>query len=99
MLGNLDNEVIFKKAFSNKIVFKAFVRDILGTEIEVDKIETEERTQAKNKEAGKKTIAKVENAKTLDIAKNAIKKGYENEVIADITGLSIEEIDKLRQEE
>jgi predicted transposase/invertase (TIGR01784 family) len=27
MLGNLDNEVIFKKAFTNKIVFKAFVRD------------------------------------------------------------------------
>lgn len=99
MLGNLDNEVIFKKAFTNKIVFKAFVRDILGIEIEVDKIETEKRTQAKNKEAGKITIAKVENAKTLDIAKNAIKKGYENAVIADITGLSIEEINKLRQEE
>ena len=38
MLGNLDNEVIFKKAFTNEIVFKAFVRDILGIEIEVDKI-------------------------------------------------------------
>jgi len=25
MLGNLDNEVIFKKAFTNKIVFTAFV--------------------------------------------------------------------------
>lgn len=43
MLGNLDNEVIFKKAFTNKIVFKAFVRDILGIEIEVDKIETEKK--------------------------------------------------------
>jgi predicted transposase/invertase (TIGR01784 family) len=40
MLGNLDNEIIFKKAFTDKIVFKAFVRDILGIEIEVDKIET-----------------------------------------------------------
>jgi hypothetical protein len=37
MLGNLDNEVIFKKAFTNKIVFKAFVRDILGIEVEVER--------------------------------------------------------------
>ncbi|TAD95966.1 MAG: hypothetical protein EAZ97_14750, partial [Bacteroidetes bacterium] len=43
MLGNLDNEVIFKKAFTDKIVFKAFVRDILGIDIEVDKIETEKK--------------------------------------------------------
>jgi hypothetical protein len=67
--------------------------------ISFENLTPEERTQAKNKEAGKITIAKVEKAKTLDIAKNAIKKGYENEVIADITGLSIEEINKLRQEE
>lgn len=40
MRGNLDKEVIFKKAFTNKIVFTAFVRDILGI-IEVDKIKTE----------------------------------------------------------
>jgi hypothetical protein len=43
MLGNLDNEVIFKKAFTNRTVFKAFVRDILGIEIEIDKIETEKK--------------------------------------------------------
>ncbi|MDX2306519.1 MAG: hypothetical protein NW226_27160 [Microscillaceae bacterium] len=43
MLGNLDNEVIFKKAFTNIIVFKAFVRDILGIEVEVEKIETEKK--------------------------------------------------------
>ncbi len=47
MLGNLDNEVFFKKAFTNKIVFKAFVRDILGIEIEVDKIETEKKFKPK----------------------------------------------------
>ncbi|MFN8396977.1 MAG: PD-(D/E)XK nuclease family transposase [Bacteroidia bacterium] len=47
MLGNLDNEVIFKKAFTDKIVFKAFVHDILGIDIEVDKIETEKRFQPK----------------------------------------------------
>ena len=47
MLTNLDNEIIFKKAFTNKIVFKAFVRDVLGIEIEVDKIETEKRFENK----------------------------------------------------
>lgn len=43
MLGNLDNEVIFKKAFTNKIVFKAFVKDILGLDVEIGKIETEKK--------------------------------------------------------
>ena len=47
MLGNLDNEVIFKKAFTNITVFKAFVRDILGIEVEVDKIETEKKFEPK----------------------------------------------------
>jgi len=47
MLGNLDNEVIFKKAFTNPIVFKAFVRDILGIDIEVGKIETEKKFEPK----------------------------------------------------
>ena len=47
MLGNLDNEVIFKKAFTNKVVFKAFVSDVLGIEVEVDKIETEKKFEPK----------------------------------------------------
>ena len=47
MLGNLDNEVIFKKAFTNKTVFKSFVRDILGIEVEVERIETEKKFEPK----------------------------------------------------
>jgi hypothetical protein len=47
MLGNLDNEVIFKKAFTDLTVFKAFVRDILGIEVEVDRIETEKKFEPK----------------------------------------------------
>ena len=47
MLGNLDNEVIFKKAFTDKIVFKAFVHDILGLDVEVDIIETEKQFKPK----------------------------------------------------
>ena len=47
MLGNLDNEVFFKKAFTDKVVFKAFVHDVLGIDIEVDKIETEKAFSSK----------------------------------------------------
>jgi hypothetical protein len=40
-LARLDNEVIFKKAFTDKLVFTQFVKDILGIEIDVDTIETD----------------------------------------------------------
>ncbi len=40
-LARLDNEVFFKKAFTDEIVFKAFVHDIVGINILPDKIETE----------------------------------------------------------
>jgi hypothetical protein len=43
MLGNLDNEIIFKKAFTDEIVFKTFVKDILGIDFEIGKIETEKK--------------------------------------------------------
>jgi hypothetical protein len=33
MLSNLDDEIIFKKAFTNKIVFRTFVRNILKIDI------------------------------------------------------------------
>ena len=32
--------VIFKKAFSKPHIFTAFVKDILGIEIEIDEVET-----------------------------------------------------------
>ena len=43
MLGNLDNGVIFKKAFTDKFVFESFTKDILGFDVKVDKIETEKQ--------------------------------------------------------
>jgi hypothetical protein len=43
MLASLENETIFKHAFTDKTVFKSFVKDIVGIDIEVDKIETEKR--------------------------------------------------------
>lgn len=46
-LGSLDNEIIFKKAFTDKVVFKAFVLDILGIDVEIDKIETEKKFDPK----------------------------------------------------
>lgn len=46
-LARLDNEVFFKKAFTDEIVFKAFVKDIVGIEVNPDKIETEKAFQPK----------------------------------------------------
>ncbi len=46
-IARLDNEVFFKKAFTDEIVFKAFVRDIIGIEVNPDKIETEKAFQPK----------------------------------------------------
>jgi len=47
MLAPLDNEVFFKKAFTDKIVFTQFIKDIFGVEVSVDKIETEKRFEPK----------------------------------------------------
>ncbi|MCP4154307.1 MAG: hypothetical protein GY757_41670, partial [bacterium] len=47
MLASLDNETIFKKAFTDKTVFTGFVKDILGIDIKVSKIETEKKFEAK----------------------------------------------------
>jgi len=40
-VASLRYGVIFKKAFSDPEIFKAFVRDFLGIELEIDKVETE----------------------------------------------------------
>ncbi len=41
MLANLDNEVHFKKVFTDVEVFCAFVKDILGIDMQITKVETE----------------------------------------------------------
>lgn len=46
-IARLDNEVFFKKAFTDKIVFKAFVKDIVGIDVDPDSIETERAFQPK----------------------------------------------------
>jgi hypothetical protein len=43
MLAPLDNETIFKKAFTDIVVFQQFVSDLFGVEITVNKIETEKK--------------------------------------------------------
>ena len=40
-VASLQYGVIFKKAFSQTDVFKAFVKDIIGIELDIDKVETE----------------------------------------------------------
>ena len=43
MLAPLDNETIFKKAFTNKVVFQQFIKDLFNINIVVGKIETEKQ--------------------------------------------------------
>ena len=43
MLAPLDNETIFKKAFTDKEIFQQFVKDLFNVDIVVNKIETEKQ--------------------------------------------------------
>jgi hypothetical protein len=43
MLGSLENEVIFKKAFTDKFVLEQLVQDVLGLKVDFGKIETEKK--------------------------------------------------------
>ncbi len=45
MLAPLDNETIFKKAFTDNEVFQQFIKDLFDIEVIVDKIETEKKFQ------------------------------------------------------
>jgi len=47
MLGNLDNEVIFKKAFTDKFVLKCLVKDLFNVDFEAETVETEKRFEPK----------------------------------------------------
>jgi hypothetical protein len=66
--------------------------------ISFDNLSPEERTNAKNKEAARVTIAKIENRRNYEIAKKAIVKGFDNETVADLTDLTVEQIEALRRE-
>ncbi len=45
MLAPLDNETIFKKAFTDNEVFQQFIKDLFDIEVTVGKIETEKKFQ------------------------------------------------------
>jgi len=66
--------------------------------VSFENLTPQERTQAKNKEAARVTVAKIENRRNFEIEKNAIKKGMDDELIAEITELSIEQIQELRKD-
>jgi len=46
-LARLDNDVIFKKAFSDKLVLTEFIKDILGIDIKINRIETDKQFSPK----------------------------------------------------
>ena len=47
LLGSLDNEVYFKKVFTNVEVFRAFVKDVVGVDVDIDHVETEKVLERK----------------------------------------------------
>ena len=42
-VASLRYGVIFKKAFSNPDIFKAFVKDFIGIELKINQVETEKK--------------------------------------------------------
>jgi len=56
---------------------------------EIFSLQTEEEFRVREEES---------NRKTVEIVKNGIVKGYDNQTIADLTGFSAEQIDQLRRE-
>jgi|GEM_PF-2984406 len=42
------------------------------------------------------TVAKIENRKAFEISKNVIIEGFDNQIIAKLTGLMVEQIEQLR---
>ncbi len=70
--------------------------------ISFENLTPEERTKAKNKEAAKIVLTKEKAAgkqeKAIENAMNGISKGYDNQIISDITGLTVEQIEELRAE-
>ncbi|MGL4760441.1 MAG: Rpn family recombination-promoting nuclease/putative transposase, partial [Sarcina sp.] len=74
------------------------VRDKIGgaVEMSIDEIREiylEERGIEKGKEEGREEGEKL---KQIEIAKNGIKQGLNVEIISTLTGLSVEEIEKLK---
>ncbi len=74
--------------------------------ITYDNLTREERTQAKDKEANRTALLKLEERakqegkeeQSIEIARNLINLGLSNENIAKATGLVLEQIQKLRSE-
>ncbi|TAD96034.1 MAG: hypothetical protein EAZ97_14645, partial [Bacteroidetes bacterium] len=69
--------------------------------ISFENLTPEERMLSKNAEAAKVVLAKTEEfakkEKAIEIAKNAILEGFSNEIVAKITGLTLEQIEDLRK--
>ncbi len=70
ILARLDNEVFFKKAFTDVIVLKAFVKDIVGIDFEPNKIEISPLTPKGGILALQKIFAETEDkTKRIEIQK------------------------------
>ncbi len=85
MLGNLDNEVIFQKAFGTA--------ELAGLSAEQRAIYEENLIQYWGMKSALETAVE-ENR--VEIAKNAILEGFDNKLISKLTNLTEEQVENLR---
>jgi len=67
--------------------------------VDMNNISPEEWEKAKIEASKKKVIELSIEEKILEIAQKAISKGFDNETIIDLTGLTLAQIEELRQEQ
>jgi hypothetical protein len=105
-VASLKYGVIFKKAFCDPEIFTAFVRDIIGVPVEIIHklfdtirryhISPEERAgmidEFHQEELMQKKLEERKIIRQTEIAAGMLKKGIAADIIAELTGLSEEEL-------
>jgi predicted transposase/invertase (TIGR01784 family) len=96
----LDEWVYFLKNSEIKDTFKAKGLEAAKENLRYESLTDEEKKMynrfQENRRIEKSVSYTAKQEKAVEIAKNAIKKGADNQFIADITGLSIEQVENLR---
>jgi predicted transposase/invertase (TIGR01784 family) len=100
--NTLDEWVYFLKTSKVEDSFKAKGLDKVKDKLTYESLsETDRKTYDKfqeNTTIEKSVVYTAKRERETEIAKNMIRKGFDNETIAELTGLTHEQIDKLREE-
>lgn len=88
VVKNIDSEY----RYDVETILYAFANKFLAGK-ELEKVEEE----LSMTELGKRLMERGENKKVIEIVKNSVKNGLDNEMISSITGLTIEKIQVIRE--